>query len=148
MLGWDFLLYELCLVPFKISTLSLILFLWRDDILTWAVCLTCIMLYGLLHIITVRWYGESEFWLASGKVLLIGIVFMFTFITSKHRFCDKIPGVFFGGNLEHNAYGFRYCYKPGSYFSCRMSWSILLWFRMGHRSDRCQCFGKRYISLQ
>lgn len=95
MLGWNFLLYELCLIPFEISALSLVLSFWRDDIPTWAVCLACIVLYGLLNIVTVRWYGESEFWLASGKVLLIGIVFMFTFITSKHRSSGTTSKVFF-----------------------------------------------------
>lgn len=84
MLGWNFVLYELCLIPFEISALSLVLTFWRDDIPSWAVCLACTVLYGILNIFAVRWYGESEFWLASGKVLLIGIVFMFTFVTSKH----------------------------------------------------------------
>lgn len=84
MLGWNFLLYELCLIPFEISALNLVLTFWRDDIPVWAVCLACTILYGLLNIFAVRWYGESEFWLASGKVLLILIVFCFTFITSKY----------------------------------------------------------------
>ncbi|KAI4854492.1 hypothetical protein E4T44_00138 [Aureobasidium sp. EXF-8845] len=39
MLGWDFLLYELCSIPFEISALSSVLSFWGDDIPTWAVCL-------------------------------------------------------------------------------------------------------------
>ena len=34
-----------------------------------------------INIFAVKWYGEAEFWLASGKILLILIVFCFTFIT-------------------------------------------------------------------
>jgi amino acid transporter len=58
---------------------------------------------SILNAFTVRWYGEAEFWLASGKVLLILIVFLFTFITMV------------GGNPKHDAYGFRYWNNPGSF---------------------------------
>ncbi|CAD0010623.1 unnamed protein product [Aureobasidium pullulans] len=105
MLGYNFLLYELCLIPFEISALNLVLTFWREDIPVWATCLACTVLYGILNVTAVRWYGESEFWLASGKVLLIGIVFMFTFITMV------------GGNPQHDAYGFRYWREPGSFAS-------------------------------
>lgn len=40
--------------------------------------------------------------LASGKVLLIGIVFSFAFVTM------------IGGNPQHDAYGFRYWNNPVS----------------------------------
>lgn len=50
-----------------------------------------------------KWFGESEFWLASGKVLLIIICFSFTFITM----C--------GGNPQRDAYGFRYWKNPGPF---------------------------------
>jgi len=41
----------------------------------------------------VKWYGEAEFWLALGKVFLIGIVYSFTLITMV------------GGNPKKDAYG-------------------------------------------
>jgi yeast amino acid transporter len=47
-----------------------------------------------LNAFAVRAYGEAEFWLSSGKVLLIFIVFGFTFVTMV------------GGNPQHDAYGF------------------------------------------
>lgn len=40
-----------------------------------------------------KWYGEAEFWLALGKVFLILIVYMFTFVTMV------------GGNPKKDAYG-------------------------------------------
>jgi amino acid transporter len=58
---------------------------------------------SVLNAFTVKWYGEAEFWLASGKVLLILIVFLFTFITMV------------GGNPNHDAYGFRYWNEPGAF---------------------------------
>lgn len=41
-----------------------------------------------------RAYGEAEFWLSGGKVILIFSLFFFTFITMV------------GGNPKHDAYGF------------------------------------------
>ncbi|KAJ5316388.1 hypothetical protein N7476_006695 [Penicillium atrosanguineum] len=93
--GWNFFLYEVLLIPFEISALQLVLTFWRDDIPVEAVVSACIVLY--------LWYGEAEFWLASGKVLLILIVFLFTFITMV------------GGNPKHDAYGFRYWNEPGAF---------------------------------
>ncbi|CAI6337840.1 unnamed protein product [Periconia digitata] len=103
MCGWNFFLYEAILIPFEISALNLILTYWRDDIPVWAVVIPCIVLYGLINLFTVRAYGESEFWLASGKVILIFMLFFFTFITMV------------GGNPKHDAYGFRYWKNPGSF---------------------------------
>ncbi|KAJ5310862.1 Aldolase vrtJ [Penicillium atrosanguineum] len=101
--GWNFFLYEVLLIPFEISALQLVLTFWRDDIPVEAVVSACIVLYFILNAFTVRWYGEAEFWLASGKVLLILIVFLFTFITMV------------GGNPKHDAYGFRYWNEPGAF---------------------------------
>jgi amino acid transporter len=46
MAGWNFFLYEACLIPFEISALNLVLTFWRDDIPAGAVCAICIVLYG------------------------------------------------------------------------------------------------------
>lgn len=57
----------------------------------------------MLNVVAVKYYSEAEFWLASGKVLLVGTVFMFTFITMV------------GGSPEHDVYGFCYWNKPGTF---------------------------------
>ncbi|OAP60691.1 hypothetical protein AYL99_05693 [Fonsecaea erecta] len=101
MAGWNFFLYEALLIPFEITALNLVLSFWRDDIPTAAVCAACIVLYALINILAVRAYGEAEFWLSGGKVILIFMLFMFTFITMV------------GGNPQHDAYGFRYWNNPG-----------------------------------
>jgi amino acid transporter len=51
----------------------------------------------------VKWYGETEFWAAVGKVLLIIGLLIFTFISML------------GGNPEKDRYGFRYWKNPGSF---------------------------------
>jgi amino acid transporter len=53
--------------------------------------------------LAVKAYGEAEFWLSGGKVILIFSLFFFTFITMV------------GGNPDHDAYGFRYWNNPGSF---------------------------------
>lgn len=54
----------------------------------------------MLNVFAVNYYGEAEFWLSAGKVLLIAICFSFTFVTMV------------GGNPQHDAYGFRYWKNP------------------------------------
>jgi amino acid transporter len=54
----------------------------------------------IINLFAVKWYGESEFWLSSGKLLLILMLFCFTFVTMV------------GGNPKHDAYGFRYWREP------------------------------------
>lgn len=51
----------------------------------------------------VKWYGETEFWAAIGKVLLIIGLLIFTFISML------------GGNPQKDRYGFRYWKNPGSF---------------------------------
>ncbi|TVY89451.1 General amino acid permease [Lachnellula willkommii] len=94
---------EAFLIPWEISALNLVLTFWRDDIPVEAVCAACIVLYAIINLFAVKWYGESEFWLSSGKLLLIGLLFCFTFITMV------------GGNPKHDAYGFRYWRTPGAF---------------------------------
>jgi amino acid permease len=48
----------------------------------------------LINILAVRGYGEAEFWLSGGKLILIFMLFAFTFITMV------------GGNPKGDAYGF------------------------------------------
>lgn len=56
-----------------------------------------------LNVFAVKWYGESEFWLASSKVLLSVGLILFTFITML------------GGNPLNDRFGFRYWNEPGSF---------------------------------
>lgn len=58
---------------------------------------------SLLNVLAVKAYGEAEFWLSGGKVILIFMLFGFTLVTM----C--------GGNPKNDAYGFRYWENPGSF---------------------------------
>jgi len=86
------------LIPYEITALSSVLGFWWDNVPLAAVCGICIVLYAcvsseflysrkantivrLINIFAVKWYGEAEFWLSIGKILLIFIVYGFTFVT-------------------------------------------------------------------
>ena len=57
--------------------------------------------------LAVKWFGETEFWAAIGKVLLIIGLLVFTFISML------------GGNPEKDRYGFRYWKTPGAFAELR-----------------------------
>ncbi|EOO01887.1 putative amino acid transporter protein [Phaeoacremonium minimum UCRPA7] len=102
-LGWNFFLYEATLIPYEISAFNLVISFWSDNVPAAAICIGCIVVYGFINIFAVHRYGESEFWLAIGKLILIFLVFGFTIVTMA------------GGNPQHDAYGFRYWKTPGAF---------------------------------
>jgi amino acid transporter len=59
------------------------------------------MILRACNVLAVKAYGEAEFWLSGGKVILIIMLYCFTFITMV------------GGNPQKDAYGFRYWKTPG-----------------------------------
>ncbi|KXH29636.1 hypothetical protein CSAL01_12782 [Colletotrichum salicis] len=95
MAGWNFFFYQVFLIPFEIVALMLVISYWNDRIPVYAICLGCIFLYGLINIFAVGVYGEAEFYLSSGKVVLLAMLLAFTLVTMA------------GDNPQHDAYGFR-----------------------------------------
>ena len=59
------------------------------------------LLPRLINVLAVEWYGETEFWAALGKVLLIVGLVIYTFI------------VMLGGNPIGDRFGFRYAVTTG-----------------------------------
>lgn len=58
---------------------------------------------SVLNVLAVRVFGEAEFWLSGGKIILIFMLFFFTLVTM----C--------GGNPAGDAYGFRFWTDPGAF---------------------------------
>ncbi|GAO18929.1 hypothetical protein UVI_02058860 [Ustilaginoidea virens] len=101
--GWNFFVLEAALVPFEIVACNFILRYWTDAVPAAAVIVAVIALYALINLMAVRWYGETEFWSALGKVLLIVGLVVFTFV------------VMLGGNPKGDRFGFRYWADPGAF---------------------------------
>ncbi|KAL1872200.1 general amino acid permease agp2 [Paecilomyces lecythidis] len=101
--GYNFFIFEAALVPFEVTACNLIINYWSDAVPVGGIIAIILVLYGLLNIFAVKWYGESEFWLAIGKVLLSVGLILYTFITMV------------GGNPLGDRFGFRYWNNPGSF---------------------------------
>ncbi|KAI1452456.1 amino acid permease/ SLC12A domain-containing protein [Annulohypoxylon moriforme] len=137
MAGWNFFLYQAFLIPFEISALAIVVKFWGDEVPIWSMCLMCIVLYAILNLLVVDAYGEAEFWLSGGKVVLVFSFFLFTFITMV------------GGNPKHDAYGFRYWKNPGAFAEYRSSGNLGRWegFLAALWNVSFTVVGPEYISL-
>ncbi|KAG6856466.1 hypothetical protein H0H87_004326, partial [Tephrocybe sp. NHM501043] len=93
--GYNFFALQASLVPFEVTAFNLVLQFWTDKIPIVAVIFFVLVSYAALNLFAVKWYGESEFWLAIGKVALAVGMMVFTFVTMV------------GGNPLHDKYGFR-----------------------------------------
>lgn len=101
--GWNFFIFEAMLVPFEIVACNVIIHYWSDVVPAGGIIGIVVVLYAIINLLAVKWYGESEFWAALGKVLLIIGLIIYTFITML------------GGNPQKDRFGFRYWRDPGSF---------------------------------
>ncbi|KAK9414455.1 putative Amino acid permease [Seiridium unicorne] len=102
-MAWNFFLNMAFLVPFEIVALNIMITYWTDKVPVEAIIVAMIVLYAVLNVVTVRYFGVSEFYLSIFKVMLMIGLFFFTFITMV------------GGNPLHDVYGFRYWKDPGAF---------------------------------
>ncbi|KAB8437347.1 hypothetical protein FH972_025027 [Carpinus fangiana] len=65
--GWNFFVFEAALVPFEIVACNVIIHFWSDAVPAGGIIAIVIVLYGLINVMAVKWYGESEFWAALGQ---------------------------------------------------------------------------------
>lgn len=94
--SWNFWFLECVQIPYEIVSVNTIIHYWRDDYSPAIPLVIQVVLYVLISVCAVKYYGEMEFWLASFKIILAVGLFCFTFITML------------GGNPKHDRYGFRY----------------------------------------
>ena len=95
--GYNFYIMVSLYIPFEITSVNSMIHFWRDgsEYSPADAFVPQIVIYVLLNIFAVNLYGEAEFFLAIGKLILaIGLLF-FTFITMV------------GGNPLHWAFGFH-----------------------------------------
>ncbi|KAG6277476.1 hypothetical protein E4U47_007169 [Claviceps purpurea] len=113
--GWNFFIFEAALVPFEVVACNFILHFWTEAIPTAAVIIIVIILYAGINLLAVQWYGETEFWAAIGKVLLIIGLVVFTFV------------VMLGGNPQGDRFGFRFWKDPGAFAPLYYEGSLGKW---------------------
>ena len=49
------------------------------------------MLYAIINLMAVKWYGETEFWAALGKMLLIIGLIIYTFVAMLGKSLFPLP---------------------------------------------------------
>ncbi|KAJ7160374.1 general amino acid permease AGP2 [Mycena filopes] len=80
-------------IPFELTAFNLMLNFWTDRIPVVSVIFFMILAYAAINLFAVRFYGESEFWLAIGKVILIIGLTCFTFVVMVGGNPDGAPFV-------------------------------------------------------
>lgn len=95
-MGWTYFFAGAMLVCTEYSAVATVMGFWDSETnpAVWVTMTLVVCVF--LNVIAVRWYGESEFVMASTKVLLLIGLILLTFITML------------GGNPKDDRYGFRY----------------------------------------
>lgn len=99
--AWNFWFLCCSQIPFEVVTVNSMIHFWRDDYSAAIPLVVQVILYFIINVFGVSIYGEVEFWLSLGKILLAVGLIIFTFV------------VMVGGNPQHDAFGFRYWNDPG-----------------------------------
>lgn len=94
MASWNFWVLECALIPFELTLFNTLIHFWSDSYSSAIPLSVELVVYFLINVAAVKWYGEVEFWLCIGKVLLAVGLMLFTFITMV------------GGNPSHHPFGF------------------------------------------
>lgn len=100
-LGWLYFYSLGILVPYEITAAGLVIEYWSPpvNIAVW-ITIMIIVIVGL-NCFPVKFYGETEFWFAGTKVIMMIGLLMLSIV------------LFFGGGPDHDRLGFRYWKNPG-----------------------------------
>ncbi|ORY71383.1 amino acid permease/ SLC12A domain-containing protein [Pseudomassariella vexata] len=93
-MGWTYFFAGVMLVCTEYSAVATVMQYWNADINPAVWIAMAMVVCFLLNVVAVKWYGESEFVMASTKVLLLFGLCLITLITMS------------GGNPRGEAYGF------------------------------------------
>lgn len=100
-LGWLYFYSLGILVPYEITAASLVIGYWDTPVHV-AVWITLLLIVIVaLNALPVRYYGETEFWFASTKVIMMLGLLLVSVV------------LFFGGGPSKDRLGFRYWRDPG-----------------------------------
>ncbi|GAB7350062.1 hypothetical protein MBLNU459_g0731t1 [Dothideomycetes sp. NU459] len=101
-LGWLYWYSLGILVPYEITAAGLVIDYWGSDV-NIAVWISIMMVVIVaLNALPVKFYGETEFWFASTKVVMMMGLLILSFI------------LFWGGGPSRDRLGFRYWKHPGA----------------------------------
>ncbi|KAK5949221.1 hypothetical protein OHC33_009762 [Knufia fluminis] len=90
------------LVPYEITAAGLVIDYWDNPVHIGVWMTVMLIVIVGLNFLPVRFYGETEFWFAGTKVIMMIGLFMLSFI------------LFWGGGPSRDRLGFRYWVHPGA----------------------------------
>jgi amino acid transporter len=102
MMGYLYFYSFAIFVPFELTASSLVINYWNPGINNAVWISIMIVTIVILNMLPVKFYGETEFWFAGLKVILITGLLILSFI------------LFWGGGSDHDRLGFRYWNHPGA----------------------------------
>lgn len=101
-LGWLYFYALGILVPYEITAAGLIIDYWPNPVNIGVWMTVMLVVIVGLNCLPVRYYGETEFWFAGTKVILMVGLLILSFI------------LFWGGGPTRDRLGFRYWSDPGA----------------------------------
>lgn len=105
--GWNawFEYTVVCMV--ELTAVTFFLDFWIPGIPHWIICLSILILFTIVNLVSVRFFGEFEFWFAGIKIVAIILMLVFsTYIIFFHHGLNpeisqyKEPSLFFAGGLK------------------------------------------------
>ncbi|CAL9731507.1 proline-specific permease [Monosporozyma unispora] len=101
--AWNYYYCYIILVAAECTAASGVVEYWTTAVPKGVWILIFLSIIMVLNVCPVKYYGESEFWFASIKILcIVGLIIM-SFI------------LFWGGGPDHDRVGFRYWQHPGAF---------------------------------
>ncbi|KAL3487388.1 putative proline-specific permease [Aspergillus germanicus] len=100
--GWLYVYSMAILAPYEVTAASLVIGYWHNSVNIGVWITVMIVVVVALNSLPVRFYGETEFWFASLKVIMMAGLLIVSIV------------IFFGGGPNHDRLGFRYWNDPGA----------------------------------
>ncbi|KAH0285379.1 putative amino acid transporter [Aureobasidium namibiae CBS 147.97] len=98
--GWNLFFAQTSYVIFEATIINTLVSYWGYDQSPAILISVSLLFYLALNVYRADLFGEAEFWLALGKILLATGLILYTFV------------VMLGGNPLHDRFGFRYWKEP------------------------------------
>ncbi|KXT00197.1 hypothetical protein AC578_7024 [Pseudocercospora eumusae] len=132
--GWNYFFSQTSYVIFEATIINTLVAYWGYDKSPAILITVSLIFYLSINVYRADLFGEAEFWLALGKILLALGLIMYTLVTML------------GGNPLHDRYGFRYWKDPGPWAGNNSSERLISWLNAMNVAGFCMG-GPEYISM-
>lgn len=114
--GWNYWFLYILVSMAELSAVSIYLSYWFPDLPKWIGVLACLVIITLINLVTVRAYGEIEFWMAGIKIsAIIGMILLGSYYiaTASLPFPNNFSNLWIhGGFFPNGAQGFIMSLAP------------------------------------